>query len=154
MRLRQSPMIEASALMGIAFILFMLSLWVIQGDLSKAMANGPLLAALLLFPSFVLWAVFGQVTRDATVRTRFLVAIAVVMAVAAGGAFLIQPGDSFNEAEKVEAIARIAQVIGAFAISGILAAVLTFFWLVRESSKPDPTLITKPVLPPRKKKRR
>ena len=154
MRLRQGPMIEASALMGITFILFMIGLWIIKGDLTKAMGNAPILAALLIFPAFVLWAVFGQVTREAKVSTRFLTSIAVTIAIAAGGSLLMQPGPEFTESQQQQAIAEIARIVVAFAVSGLIASVVTYGWLMRPSSKPDPTLITRPVVPNRKKKRK
>ena len=154
MRLRQGPMIEASALMGISFILFMIGLWVIKGDLTKAMGNAPILAALLIFPAFVLWAVFGQVTRDARPSTRFLVAIAVTIAIAAGGAFLMQPGAEFSADQQQQAITEITRIVIAFAIAGLSASALTYGWLLRPTNKPDPTLLTKPVVQQRKKKRK
>lgn len=150
MRLRPSPMIEASALMGITIILFFACLYAIQGKISYVFNAGPILAALLVFPAWVLWLIFGNIAKNAKRSTRFLVAIAVVIAIAAFGALLMQPQGPNNQA----AIIAIAKTVIAYAGSGILAAVITYFVLLRESSKPDPTLITKPIVPAKPKKRK
>ena len=152
MRLRQSTMTEASALMGITLILFLLGLWLIQGDLTKVLSTGPILSALLLFPAFVLWLVFGRVARDAKVSTRFLTAVGVVIAVAAFGALLMQP--TTDDPNQQKAIMVIAQIVIDFALSGLIAASITYGWLIRESKKPDPTLVTKPLVPAQRKKRK
>jgi hypothetical protein len=152
MRLRQSPMIEASALFGIALVIFMAGIWIIQGDLNKVATNGPILAALLLFPAYVLWLVFGRVARDASLRIRFLTAIAVTLAVSALGALLLQPNPETENEQR--AIEEIAKIVGSFALSGLVAASLTFGWLLRESKLPDPTLLTKPITPAKRKKRK
>ncbi|MEN9731301.1 MAG: hypothetical protein RL488_611 [Actinomycetota bacterium] len=152
MRLRQSPMVEASALMGITLILFLIGLWIIQGDLTKVLSNGPILSALLLFPSYVLWLVFGRVTRDAKISTRFLTALGVVLAVAAFGALLMQPPADAENQQK--AIIVIAQIVIDFAVSGLVAASVTYGFLIRESKQPDPTLLTKPLVPAQRKKRK
>ena len=152
MRLRPSPMVEASALMGITLILFLLGLWVIQGDLTKVLSNGPILSALLLFPAYVLWLVFGRVARDAKVSTRFLAALGVVLAVAAFGALLMQPPADVENQQK--AIIVIAQIVVDFALSGLIAAAITYGVLIRERNQPDPTLVTKPLVPAQRKKRK
>ena len=152
MRLRPSPMVEASALMGITLILFLLGLWVIQGDLTKVLSNGPILSALLLFPAYVLWLVFGRVARDAKVSTRFLAALGVVLAVAAFGALLMQPPADVENQQK--AIIVIAQIVIDFALSGLIAAAITYGVLIRERKQPDPTLVTKPLVPAQRKKRK
>lgn len=150
MRLRQSPMIEASALMGITLILFLLGLCLIYGDLTRVLASGPILAALLLFPSYVLWLIFGRVSRDAKVSTRFLTSVGVTIAIAAFGALLMQPPADVANAQ--QAVWIIAQIVIDFAISGLIASAITFGVLLRESKKPDASLITKPVTPTQRKK--
>ena len=149
MRLRPSPMIEASALMGITVILFFTCLYAIRGSLAYVFNAGPILAALLIFPAWVLWLVFGQVTKNAKVSTRFLVAIAVVIAIAAVGAVFLQP-----QANTQESIIAIAKTVIGYAVSGVVAAVITYGVLLRESKKPDPTLLTKPLVPSKPKKRK
>jgi len=152
MRLRQSPMIEASALMAISLILFMFGIWVIQGDIQKVATSGPLLAAMLLFPAYVLWMIFGLVARDAKVSTRALASIGVTLAVAAFGALLLQ--GSLVSNTKQEGILIVAQIVVAFTASGLVATGLTFGWLLRENKTPDATLITSPVMPAKRKKRK
>ena len=152
MRLRQSPMIEASALMAISLILFMFGIWVIQGDIQKVATSGPLLAAMLLFPAYVLWMIFGLVARDAKVSTRALASIGVTLAVAAFGALLLQ--GSLVSNVKQQGILIVAQIVVAFTASGLVATGLTFGWLLRESKTPDATLITSPVMPAKRKKRK
>lgn len=152
MRLRQSPMIEASALMAISLILFMFGIWVIQGDIQKVATSGPLLAAMLLFPAYVLWMIFGLVARDAKVSTRALASIGVTLAVAAFGALLLQ--GSLVSNVKQQGILIVAQIVVAFTASGLVATGLTFGWLLRESKIPDATLITSPVMPAKRKKRK
>ena len=154
MRLRQGPMTEASALMGIALIFFLAGLFIIEGDISKALGKGTLLAALLLFPAFVLWAIFLRVTKDAKTFTRFLTAVAVTMGVAAAGAFLMQPGSEFSASQQAEAIANIAKIVIDFAASGLIAAVVVYLWLIKERPGENSTLITGSVLPNQKKKKR
>ena len=152
MRLRPGPMIEASALMGITLILFMVGLAIVRGDLQWVLSNGPILAALLLFPAYVLWLIFGRVTRDAKISTRFLSAVGVTVAIAAFGALLMQPpADSANAQE---AIVMISKIVVDFALSGLIASGLTFGLLVRPSKKPDATLVTKPLAPAQRKKRK
>jgi hypothetical protein len=152
MRLRQGPLVEASALMGITLILFMIGLSVIRGDLQWVLSNGPILSALLLFPAFLLWLVFGRVARDAKVSTRFLASLGVTLAIAAFGALLMQPPSDI--ANKQEAIIAISKIVLDFAISGVIAGALTFGVLIRESKKPDATLVTKPLAPAQRKKRK
>ncbi len=152
MRLRQSPMIEASALMGITMILFLAGLIVIRGDLQWVLANGPILAALLLFPAFVLWLVFARLTRDAKVSTRFLSSLGVTVAIAAFGAYLMQPPSDI--ANKQEAIVVISKIVLDFALSGLVAGGITYGLLMRESKKPDETLLTKPLVSAQRKKRK
>ena len=152
MRLRQSPMIEASALMAISLVFFMFGLWIIQGDINQVATSGPLLAAMLLFPSYVLWMIFGFFTREAKVSTRALASIGVTLAVAAFGALLLQ--GSLVSSEKNQGIVIVAQIVLDFTLSGLIASGLTFGWLLRESKLPDPTLITKPVVPTKRKKRK
>jgi hypothetical protein len=143
-------MIEASALMGITVVLFFACLWAIQGSFSYVFNAGPILAALLIFPAFVLWLIFGQVVKNARTITRFLVAIAVVIAIAAFGALLMQP----QEQNSQRAFVLLAETIAGYAGSGILAAVITYGILLRESKKPDPTLLTKPIAPSKSKKKK
>ena len=152
MRLRQSPMVEASALMAISLVIFMFGLWIIQGDINQVATSGPLLAAMLLFPAYVLWMVFGLVTRDAKVSTRALTSAGVLLAVAAFGALLLQ-GSLVSDKEQ-EGVLVVAQIVVDFTVSGLIAIGLTFGWLLRESKKPDPTLITRPVVPTKRKKRK
>lgn len=152
MRLRQSPMIEASALMAISLVIFMFGLWIIQGDIQQVATTGPLLAAMLLFPAYVLWMIFGLVARDAKTSTRALTSIGVTLTVAAFGALLLQ-GSLVGEAAQ-EGILVVTQIVVAFTISGLIATGLTFGWLLRENKLPDPTLLTKPVVPVKRKKRK
>lgn len=152
MRLRQSPMIEASALMAISLVLFLLGLWIVQGDIKQVANSGPLLAAMLLFPAYVLWMIFGLVSRDAKTSTRALTAIGVTLTVAAFGALLLQ-GSLVSEAAQ-EGILVVTQIVVAFTISCLIATGLTFGWLLRENKLPDPTLLTKPVVPIKRKKRK
>ena len=154
MRLRQSPMTEASALMGVSLIMFMVGMFVIKGDISKAIGEGSMLAALLLFPAFVLWALFSRLSREAKLSTRFLVAVAVTMGVSAAGAFLMQPGAEFTAAQQTEAIAQIAKIVLAFAISGVAASAVVYGLLMKPRPSDDSTLITAPVVPNSKKKKR
>ena len=150
MRLRQSPMIEASALMGITLILFLLGLCFVYGDLTQMLSSGPILAALLLFPSYVLWLIFGRVTRDAKVSTRFLASIGVTLAIAAFGALLMQPPTDVANAQ--QAVWIITQIVVDFALSGVIASAITFGVLLRESKKPDASLITKPLTQTQRRK--
>jgi|688.fasta_scaffold268010_3 hypothetical protein len=152
MRLRQSPMIEASALMAISLVIFMFGLWIIQGDIQQVATSGPLLAAMLLFPAYVLWMVFGLVARDAKVATRALTSIGVTLAVASFGALLLQ-GSLVSDSQQ-EGILIVTQIVIAFTLSGLVATAVTFGWLLRESKLPDPTLLTKPVVPVKRKKRK
>ena len=152
MRLRQSPKIEASAIMAISLVFFMFGLWVIQGDINQVATSGPLLAAMLLFPAYVLWMVFGLVTRDAKVSTRAMTSTGVLLAVAAFGALLLQ-GSLVSDKEQ-EGILVVTQIIIDFTVSGLIAIGLTFGWLLRESKLPDPTLLTRPVVPTKRKKRK
>lgn len=154
MRLRQGPMTEASALMGIALIFFMVGMFIIKADISKALGEGTILAALLLFPAFVLWALFARVARDAKLVTRFLVAVAVTMAVSAGGAYLMQPGAEFTANQQAEAILQIGKIVLAFAVSGLIASALVYGLLMKPRAGDDATLLTAPVVPNSKKKKR
>jgi hypothetical protein len=152
MRLRQSPMIEASALMAISLVIFMFGLWIIQGDIQQVATSGPLLAAMLLFPAYVLWMIFGLVARDAKVATRALISIGVTLAVASFGALLLQ-GSLVSDSQQ-EGILIVTQIVIAFTVSGLVATAVTFGWLLRESKLPEPTLLTKPVVPVKRKKRK
>jgi hypothetical protein len=152
MRLRQSPMIEASALMAISLVIFMFGLWIIQGDIQQVATSGPLLAAMLLFPAYVLWMIFGLVARDSKVSTRALTSIGVTLAVASFGALLLQ-GSLVSDSQQ-EGILIVTQIVIAFTVSGLVATAVTFGWLLRESKLPDPTLLTKPVVPGKRKKRK
>jgi hypothetical protein len=152
MRLRQSPMIEASALMAISLVIFMFGLWIIQGDIQQVATSGPLLAAMLLFPAYVLWMIFGLVARESKVSTRALTSIGVTLAVASFGALLLQ-GSLVSDSQQ-EGILIVTQIVIAFTLSGLVATAVTFGWLLRESKLPDPTLLTKPVVPVKRKKRK
>lgn len=154
MRLRQSPMTEASALMGIALIIFLAGMFIIKGDITKAFGEGTILASLLMFPAFVLWALFSYVAREAKLVTRFLVAVAVTMGVSAAGAYLLQPGSEFTASQQSEAILQIAKIILAFAISGIVASSVVYGLLMKPRVGDDATLVTSPVVPSSKKKKR
>ena len=154
MRLRQSPMSEASALMGITLILFIIGLFIITGDINKALGKGSLLSALLLFPAFVIWAIFARLAREAKVFTRFLVATAVTMGISAAGAFLLQPGDAVSGANQLKAIQEIAKIVIAFAASGLIASGLVYGLLIRDRPSDNSTLLTAPVIRNTKKKKR
>ncbi len=152
MRLRQSPMIEACSLMATSFLFFMAGIWLIEGDVNKMLAKGPTISAMLLFPAFVLWLIFGRVARDAKISTRLLTSVGVALAVAAFGALLLQT--SLASDNKAQGVLVIAQIVIAFTISCLLGSAITFGLLVRESKVPDATLITKPIVQARKKKRK
>ena len=137
-------------MMGLTVILFFAGLFAIHGSTSFVFGSGPILSALLIFPAWVLWLIFGQVAKHAAKSTRFLVAIAVVIAVAAFAALLLQPQGAQNQ----EAIIAIAKIVLAFAGSGLAAATVTYGLLLRESKIPDPTLLTKPLVSCKPKKRK
>ena len=154
MRLRQSPLIEASALTAIALLLFMVGYFFIIGDFQKLLSNGPILAALLIFPASVLWLIFGNFTKNATLSTRYLLAIAVTLAVAAFGALWMQPDSSISATNQQKAIVVIGLVCLDFALSGLIAASICYGWLLRDKKTPDATLITKPIVSSSNKKRK
>jgi hypothetical protein len=107
---------------------------------------------MLLFPAYVLWMVFGLVARDSKVSTRALTSIGVTLAVASFGALLLQ-GSLVSDSQQ-EGILIVTQIVIAFTVSGLVATAVTFGWLLRESKLPDPTLLTKPVVPVKRKKRK
>jgi hypothetical protein len=66
---------------------------------------------------------------------------------------LLLQGSLVSEAAQ-EGILVVTQIVVAFTISGLVATALTFGWLLRENKLPDPTLLTKPVVPVKRKKRK
>lgn len=154
MRLRQSPMIEASAMMAITLALFFVGYWMISGDIQQVMAGGPILASMLLFPAFVLWLLFANFTKHAKLSTRFLTSLAVTLAISAFGALLMQPSSTEGVADPKRAILIIALVCLDFALSGTIAAAICYGWLLRDKKTPDATLITKPIVPTQKRKKK
>jgi mannose/fructose/N-acetylgalactosamine-specific phosphotransferase system component IID len=146
-------MTEASALMAIALIIFMAGMLIIRGDFNTAFGTGSILAAMLLFPAFLLWALFSYVAREAKLVTRFLVALAVTIAIAAGAAYLMPLGGEPGQDQTV-LIQELAKILGAFVISGLVASTLVYGLLMKPRAGDDATLVTSPVVPNSKKKKR
>jgi hypothetical protein len=140
--------------MAITFLLFMAGYIVIVKDFQRALSNGPLLSAILLFPAFVLWLIFGNFAKHAKLSTRFLTSVAVTLAISAFGALLMQPDASVSAKNAQEAILVIGQICLAFAVSGLIASSICYGWLLRDKKTPDATLITKPIVSAPKKKRK
>jgi hypothetical protein len=138
MRLRQGPLLEASIIYVVAsFLSFITFLATSAGDLNAAFGIVSVEAILLLLPSFVLWALIGIVTKNRSVRVRFLSQVSVSTIVVLLGILLInQVGQAKGQSVSIEQLMGIWYVVSAtYFITALIGSIFSNFWFVRKAQK-------------------
>lgn len=154
MRIRQTPMSEASALMAITFVLFIVSFGLAIGDLARTVNSASIYAAMFMFPAWVLWLIAGQLFKDKPKPFRAIASVGVIGLVALGGVWLLWDSkvvsNSASPAETAQTLLLLALTL---ALSGVIASVLTYTVLTRPLKGVN-TLVTAPLIKTNKKKRK
>lgn len=136
MNLKPSPLVEASAVLGIAILGIFLTFSISSMDVQVGLTMVTNTATTFLLPAFTFWAVIGLFVRNKSKVFRFVTSL-VVSAVVTGvlsNLFISAVGDSTigSDADRQSAQAIVAGMALVTFFSAAVGAVLTYFWLIRE----------------------
>ena len=136
MNLKPSPLVEASAVLGIAILGIFLTFSISSTDVQVGLTMVTNTATTFLLPAFTFWAVIGLFVRNKSKVIRFVTSL-VVSAVVTGvlsNLFISAVGDSTigSDADRQSAQAIVAGMALVTFFSAAVGAVLTYFWLIRE----------------------
>ena len=136
MNLKPSPLVEASAVLGIAILGIFLTFSITSRDAQVGLTMLTNTATTFLLPAFTFWAVIGLFVRNKTKVFRFVTSLAVSAIVTGvlSNLFISAVGDSTigSDANRQSAQAIVAGMALVTFFSAAVGAVLTYFWLLRE----------------------
>ena len=136
MNLKPSPLVEASAVLGIAILGIFLTFSISSMDVQVGLTMVTNTATTFLLPAFTFWAVIGLFVRNKTKVFRFVTSLAVSAIVTGvlSNLFISAVGDSTigSDADRQSAQAIVAGMALVTFFSAAVGAVLTYFWLIRE----------------------
>ena len=141
MILKPSPLVEASAVLGIAILGIFLTFTITSANVQTGLTMVTNTATTFLLPAFTFWAVIGLFVRSKSRLYRFVTSV-VITAVVTGvlsNLFISAVGDSTigSAANRQSAQAIVAGMALVTFFSALVGAVLTFFWLIKErNAKP------------------
>ncbi len=136
MRFRQGPLLEASAIYVVASVVSFIALIGVFGlDFASITGAFTVEAMFLLLPSFFLWAVSGQFTKNKSFFVRFFVQISInsVLVVLALILLnnLVASGQTANKAPINMSIAYV--VFACYYIGALVGSIFTNFWFVKRA---------------------
>lgn len=136
MNLKPSPLVEASAVLGIAILGIFLTFSITSRDAQVGLTMLTNTATTFLLPAFTFWAVIGLFVRNKTKVFRFVTSLAVSAIVTGvlSNLFISAVGDSTigSDADRQSAQAIVAGMALVTFFSAAVGAVLTYFWLLRQ----------------------
>lgn len=136
MNLKPSPLVEASAVLGIAILGIFLTFSISSMDVQVGLTMVTNTATTFLLPAFTFWAVIGLFVRNKTRVFRFVTSLAVSAIVTGvlSNLFISAVGDSTigSDADRQSAQAIVAGMALVTFFSAAVGALLTYFWLLRE----------------------
>ena len=136
MNLKPSPLVEASAVLGIAILGIFLTFSISSMDVQVGLTMVTNTATTFLLPAFTFWAVIGLFVRHKAKVVRFVTSLAVSAVVTGvlSNLFISAVGDSTigSDADRQSAQAIVAGMALVTFFSAAVGAVLTYFWLIRE----------------------
>ncbi len=133
MRLKPTPMNEASIIFSITWVLTFLAFAIFSGDLNQALRASSISIIFLLI-SYALWILTGYWWRKKGSQQRFFMNVTVSSAVAIGALLLMNQAVSNStlaEDVKTNASGYFIAVAIIFFLTSVIAAALTQFLLVR-----------------------
>lgn len=136
MNLKPSPLVEASAVLGIAIFGIFLTFTITSANLQTGLTMVTNTATTFLLPMFTFWAVIGLFVRNKSKLYRFVTSL-VISAIVTGvlsNLFISAVGDSTigSDADRQSAQAIVAGMALVTFFAAAVGAVLTYFWLIRE----------------------
>ena len=133
MRLRPSPLVEASATFAIAFLLVIATFWAIYRDLNTALNFSTVSALFFMFPVFSAWAFVGFFVKNRVILQRFLFNAGASILITGGlGLFLLWTVSTSDAAESSASSALITSAI-IVAIANLVSAVITYRFVLDDN---------------------
>lgn len=133
MHLKPSPLVEASAIYGITWLVSFIVFLAATG-IEQAQNLASLEALLILLPAFTLWAIGGWLLKNKAPRQRFFANVTVSSILSLGIAwFLTSAAQSAKVAESVRSTSMATSlfVCMTFFFVSVAAAALTQFYIVK-----------------------
>jgi drug/metabolite transporter (DMT)-like permease len=133
MRLKPTPMNEASIIFSITWVLTFLAFALFSGDLNQALRASSISIVFLLL-SYILWILTGYWWRKKGPQQRFFMNVTVSSAVAIGALLLMNQAvtaSTLADDIKTNASGYFIAVAIIFFLTSVIAAALTQFLLVR-----------------------
>jgi hypothetical protein len=131
MRLRPSPLVEASASFAVSFLLVIGIYWAIYRDLNSAFSLATVAALFFMFPIFSAWAFVGYLVRDRTIMQRFAINVGLTVLVTGGlSLFLITMASEPQSSNSAATLVETALVV---AISNVVSAAIAYRFLVDDN---------------------
>lgn len=133
MRLKPTPMNEASLIFSITWLLTFFAFGLFSGDLNQALRASSISIVFLLI-SYVLWILTGYWWRKKASQQRFFMNVTVSSAVAIGALLLMNAAvasSTLSSSVKTNASGYFIAVAIVFFATSIAASALTQFLLVR-----------------------
>lgn len=135
MKLRSTPLIDASFNFAITLPLVFVTLWVLQG-MDAALNQCGAISVLYLFPAFSLQAITGLFMRNRSALNKFTMSLAIALLLAALVAWITVQGLSLDTESAPEVILAMQQswifVSLTYFTCQLVAAALTHFVLTKE----------------------
>lgn len=158
MRFKPSPLVEASASFGIAFLIVIAWLFFDRSIAADVIVGASNIAFIFMFPIFTGWALVGLLVRDRSHWFRAIANLAVTLVMSFGISFLVIPPDAQLSDPKVAAMTEqnIRALIVAL-LANLIAGALTYLVFIAQAKDKKNTtayrvINTRPSAPNKRKK--
>ena len=135
MRFRQGPLLEASIIYVVASVISFIALIAAFGlDFGSVTGAFTVEAMILLLPSFVLWAIAGQLTKRKSIFVRFFTQITINSVLATVGIVLVgQLANSVTEAASKPNMSVVYLVFASYYLGALAGSIFCNFWFVKRA---------------------